>query len=109
MSWPANSMQLAARAKRRSERFIFFSTGVVVIGDVSGAAVSLRAADNGAGKRKRWGAGKVAGRANLGLGGQHDEVPRYCSYWRKRIEAFFGSYISKQDRWLRLKPSVDRL
>jgi hypothetical protein len=70
------------------------------LGDVSDAAVSLRAADNGAGKRKRRGAGKGAGWANLALGGQHGEVPHYCSYWRKRIEAFFGSYISKHDRWL---------
>jgi hypothetical protein len=40
---------------------MFVSTGVVVIGDVSDAAVSLRAADNGAGKRKRWGAEKGRG------------------------------------------------
>jgi hypothetical protein len=93
-------MQLAARAKRRSDRFIVVSTGVVVFGDVSGAAVSRRAAVDGADKRKRRELKKEMRRANLELCGQHGEVPRYCSYWRKRIEAFFGSYISKHDRWL---------
>jgi hypothetical protein len=94
-------MQLAARAKRRSDRFIVFSTGVFIFGDISGAAVSRRAADNGAGERERWGLKKRVGRVNLKLSGQHGAVPRYCSYWRKRIKAFFGSYISKHDRVVR--------
>jgi hypothetical protein len=70
------------------------STGVVVLGDVSGATVMRRAAGFGAGERKRWGR---VGRASLTLGEQHGAVPRYCSYWRKRIKAFFESYISKHD------------
>jgi hypothetical protein len=93
-------MQLAARAKRRSDRFIVVSTGVVVFGDVSGATVSRCAAVDGADKRKRWELRKEMMRTNLKLCGQHGDVPRYCSYWRKRIKAFFGSYISKHGRWL---------
>ncbi|MDP9708419.1 UNVERIFIED_ORG: hypothetical protein J2X80_000484 [Pseudomonas fluorescens] len=84
------------------------STGVVVFGDVSGAAVSRaqadrlrpgrverRAADDGADKRKRGNSKGRMKRVNLKLCGQHGAVPRYCSYWRKRIEAFFESYVLK--------------
>ncbi|MCX4221101.1 MULTISPECIES: hypothetical protein [unclassified Pseudomonas] len=84
------------------------SMGVVVFGDISGAAVSRvqadrlrpgrverRAADDGADKRKRGNTRGRMKRVNLKLCGQHDAVPRYCSYWRKRIVAFFESYVLK--------------
>jgi hypothetical protein len=70
-------MQLAARAKRRSDRFIIVSMGVFVFGDVSGAAVSRRAADNGAGKHKRRDSEGKVGRVSLKLYGQHGAVPRF--------------------------------
>ncbi|MNN37514.1 hypothetical protein D3C76_1320160 [compost metagenome] len=101
MSWPANSTQLAARAKRRIERLIFVSIGVVVFRDDSGATIShgagafesvrteRRAAGFGAGKRKHRGARERAGRASLKLCGQHGAIPRLLFLLAKTLRGVF--------------------
>jgi hypothetical protein len=51
--------------------------GVFVFGDVSDAAVSRRAAGNGAGKRQRWESRGRVGRIDLKRDARHGAVPRF--------------------------------
>ncbi|WP_140666024.1 hypothetical protein [Pseudomonas arsenicoxydans] len=55
----------------------FVSTGVFVFGDVSGAAVSRRAAGNGADKREQWESDERVGDVGLKRYAQHGAVPQF--------------------------------
>jgi hypothetical protein len=94
-------MQLAARAKRRSDRFIFVSTGVVVFRDDSGATIALAAGalntarverqttGFGAGKGKRGGTKERTVQVSLKLFEQHGAVPRLLFLLAKTLQGVF--------------------
>jgi hypothetical protein len=114
INWPANSTQLAARAKRRSDRFIVVSMGVFIFWDVSGAAVSRWAAGFGAGTHKRWESEERVGRASLKQYGQHGAVPRLLFLLAKTLhgvfrELHFTARCKLRSEERQSKPSVGRL
>jgi hypothetical protein len=90
-------MQLAARAKRRNDRFMM-SPQELLFFEMSQArrvrtVQPVAALASGGDSRKEQGG--TAWRCNNGM----VQYLGYCSYWRKRFEAFFGSYISKHE-WM---------
>lgn len=110
ISWPVNSRQLAARATVRSDRFMVSPQAFLFLGGWCCSLLPLRAGNDRAGLA--WGLRRIADKmkttgshsqASCSVGstrGKHKDgghraeasacgVLHYCSYWRKRFEAFF--------------------